>query len=103
MRKKTETTKTMRVLWLAMLALLLMTGTALRAQTSDEVWDGSVASSFDGGSGTESDPYLISNGAQLAKLAQDVNGGNNYSGKYFRLTADIMLNNTEGWEKTQKV
>ena len=42
MRKKTETTKTMRVLWLAMLALLLMTGTALRAQTSDEVWDGSV-------------------------------------------------------------
>ena len=98
MRKKTETTKTMRVLWLAMLALLLMTGTALRAQASDEVWDGSVASSFDGGSGTESDPYLISNGAQLAKLAQDVNGGNNYSGKYFRLTADIMLNNTEGWE-----
>ena len=97
MRKKTETTKTTRVLWLAMLALLLMTGTALRAQASDEVWDGSVASSFDGGSGTESDPYLISNGAQLAKLAQDVNGGNHYSGKYFKLTNDIWLNNTDGW------
>ena len=97
MRKKTETTKTTRVLWLAMLALLLMTGNALRAQASDEVWDGSVASSFDGGSGTESDPYLISNGAQLAKLAQDVNGGNHYSGKYFKLTNDIWLNNTDGW------
>ena len=97
MRKKTETTKTMRVLWLAMLALLLMTGTALRAQASDEVWDGSVASSFGGGSGTQGAPYLISNGAQLAKLAQDVNGGNNYWGKYFKLTNDIWLNNTDGW------
>ena len=87
----------MRVLWLAMLALLLMTGNALRAQASDEVWDGSVASSFGGGSGTQGAPYLISNGAQLAKLAQDVNGGNNYSGKYFKLTNDIWLNNTDGW------
>ena len=83
----------MRVLWLAMLALLLMTGTALRAQASDEVWDGSVASSFDGGSGTESDPYLISNGAQLAKLAQDVNGGNQMikNGFLVSLMVEIIL------------
>ena len=80
-----------------MLALLLMTGTALRAQASDEVWDGSAVEDFGGGSGTEDDPYLISNGAQLAKLAQDVNGGNRYSGKYFKLTNDIWLNNTDGW------
>lgn len=94
---RTKSTKTTRVLWLAVLSLLLMTGTALRAQTSD-VWDGSVAKAFGGGSGTEGDPYLISNGAQLAKLAQDVNGGNDYFGKYFKLTADIVLNNTDGWE-----
>lgn len=31
-----------------------------------EIWDGSVADSFAGGSGTEDDPYLISNGKELA-------------------------------------
>ena len=98
MRKKTETFKATRVLWLAVLALLLMRGTALQAQTNGEVWDGSVATAFAGGSGTADDPYLISNGAQLAKLAQDVNNGNNYSRKYFKLTNDIVLNNTAGWD-----
>lgn len=38
---KTKSTKTTRILWLAVLSLLLMTGTALRAQPSG-VWDGSV-------------------------------------------------------------
>ena len=72
--------------------------TATKVDGAVEVWDGSVAESFAGGSGTAKDPYLIANGAQLAKLAQDVNGGNNYAGTYFVLTADILLNNTEDWE-----
>lgn len=42
-----------------------------------------------GGSGTESDPYQISNANDLNKLATDVNNGEPYSGKYFILTADI--------------
>lgn len=57
-------------------------------------WDGSVASSFDGGSGTSKDPYLISDGSQLAYLAQLVNSNtSNYSSKYYVLTNDIDLNN----------
>ena len=75
--------------------LLWASGVGLCAQ---DVWNGSVADEFAGGSGTEADPYLISNGAELAKLANDVNGVTGYSGKYFKLTADIVLNNTEGWE-----
>ena len=78
--------------------LLWASGVGLCAQ---DVWNGSVADEFAGGSGTEADPYLISNGAELAKLAKlanDVNGVTGYSGKYFKLTADIVLNNTEGWE-----
>lgn len=55
------------------------------------VWDGSVAESFDGGTGTESDPYRIATPAQLAKLAQDVNNKNSYEGSYFVLTADLDL------------
>jgi hypothetical protein len=30
------------------------------------VWDGSIATSFNGGSGTQADPYKISNGSELA-------------------------------------
>lgn len=72
--------------------------TSTKVDGAGEVWDGSVAESFAGGSGTAEAPYQIANGAQLAKLAQDVNGGNNYAGTYFVLTADILLNDTEGWE-----
>ena len=72
--------------------------TSTKTDGAGEVWDGSVAESFAGGSGTAENPYQIANGAQLAKLAQDVNGGKNYAGTYFVLTADILLNDTEGWE-----
>ena len=43
------------------------------------------------GIGTESSPYLISTADDLRQLATDVNGGNGYSGTYFKLTADIDL------------
>ena len=41
------------------------------------------------GSGTSTDPYLIKSSADWKQLADDVNGGNSYSGKYFEMTADI--------------
>ena len=59
---------------------------------AEDVWDGSVAESYAGGSGTEDDPYQISNGAELAKLAQDVNNGIFFENIFFKLTADITLN-----------
>ncbi len=43
------------------------------------------------GSGTETDPYKISTAADLQQLATDVNGGNTYSGIYFKVTANIDL------------
>ena len=52
---------------------------------------GFVASGFGGGNGSSSDPYLISSAGQLARLAQQVNSGNTFSGTYFRLTGDIDL------------
>ena len=55
-------------------------------------WDGSIASSFAGGTGTESNPYLISNGSELAYLAKVVNSGIDCNGMYFKLTNDILLN-----------
>ena len=46
-----------------------------------------------GGDGSLNTPYTISDAADLAKLATDVNGGTSYGGKYFLLTADIDLSN----------
>lgn len=70
--------------------------TSTKVDGAGEVWDGSVAESFAGGSGTAEDPYQIADGAQLARFASMVNGGQtSINGK---LTADILLNDTEGWE-----
>ena len=55
-------------------------------------WDGTIAEKFAGGDGSKDDPYQISNGAELAYLAQQVNGGTTYAGSFFTLTADIQLN-----------
>ena len=56
-------------------------------------WDGTVANAFAGGNGTASSPYLISNGAELARLAMLINDTTNgaYYNKYYKLIADIDL------------
>ena len=41
------------------------------------------------GSGTAGSPYLITSRSDLETLATNVNGGNDYSGKYFLVTEDI--------------
>ena len=62
------------------------------AQAVSPLWDGSVATSFAGGTGTEADPFLISTAAQLAYFSQRVNSGTTYEGDYIKLTQDILLN-----------
>ena len=50
------------------------------------------------GSGeSANDPYLIQYRSQLDLLASNVNGGNNYSGKYFKLVNDICYSHTTAW------
>ena len=64
------------------------------------VWDGSVATGFGGGTGTEADPYLITNASELAYLSSTTTEENsNYEGVYFALTTDIDLNctTTQRW------
>lgn len=61
--------------WLFLL-LLAVPGT-LRAQ------------SFGGGSGTETDPYIITTVEHMNQLASAVNNGTSYIFKYFRMDADI--------------
>jgi len=46
------------------------------------------------GSGTATDPYLISNTAQLNQLATRVNDGETYKGIYFKQTANLTFDGT---------
>ncbi len=61
------------------------------------VWDGSTGTSFESGSGTASDPYIIKTGAQLAylgKLGADATSKKNDvygTGIYYKLGASIDL------------
>ncbi len=79
------------------------------SETAPEIWDGTVAESFAGGSGILSDPYLISTPQELAlaitqsgttqKTVTGEDGAETtetvnepYYGSYYKLTADIYLN-----------
>ena len=56
---------------------------------SPTVWDGSVATAFDGG---PSNPYRISNGAQLAYFINLLNNNSSYRDYCYAITSDIYLN-----------
>ena len=58
---------------------------------TDDEFVGTGFADESGDGDTEETAYLIENAQQLAYLAKTVNEGNNYDGKYFRITADIDL------------
>lgn len=60
-----------------------------------DVWQGDKASHFADGNGTEGDPWIISNGAELALAIGS--GGN---GEYYKLTEDIYLNDLDAVDWT---
>lgn len=83
--------KKFRIL-LGILILWLMCGQTLWAQTTNKYCSIDIyADSYAGGDGSKTNPYEIAKAEQLAKLARDVNNGNTFRGKYFKLTADIDL------------
>ena len=71
----------MKKLLATILALMMALGVTTMAW-AEEDWTGS---------GTEADPYVITTEAGLNKLATNVNKGELYSGKYFKLGASITV------------
>lgn len=55
------------------------------------VWDGSIATSYRKGTGTQADPYVISNGSELAYFADQLKH-TDYADTYFIINKDIVLN-----------
>lgn len=66
----------------------------LNDENGTDVWDGTTAKKFAGGDGSKDNPYQISNGAELAYLAQQVNSEKiDSEDTFITLTNNIDLNN----------
>lgn len=84
----------MRLALLA-LAALVWIAVPVSARAETDVWNGTIASGFTVGTGTENDPYQINTAAELAYFAKSVNDGKWYDGEYIILKNNINLNNQE--------
>ena len=62
-----------------------------RNKSYSNVWSGNVATKYKSGNGTLNNPYIISNGEELAYFSSQLEN-NNYEGVYFKLSNDILLN-----------
>lgn len=80
------------LLSVAMILSLMPTFTLTASAADGTTWDGSTAATtYAGGTGTETDPYIIKTAGQLIYLRNQVNNDNNYDGEYFRLDADLDM------------
>ncbi len=64
-------------------------------ESPDTAWDGNVATAFEKGSGTQTDPFVIATPAQLAFFRDTVNNGNEYTDQYISLSASICLSDID--------
>lgn len=69
------------------LSFVMVMGISL---SSYAAWN-SDATAWTQGDGSEQNPFLIENEAQLSHLQQTVTTGETYQGKFFRLTADLDM------------
>ena len=74
-----------------LLLILILCGTViwLPAQAASLAWDGRTIEEYSGGTGSQSDPYQISNGAQFVYWTMETSTAKTY----YKLTADIDLGN----------
>ena len=95
MKKSTKAWSMKMRLALLALAALAWIAVPVSARAETNVWDGTIASGFAGGDGTQNNPFQIETAAQLAHFAKNVNAGNWYDGEYIVLKNDLDLNNQE--------
>ena len=95
MKKSTKAWSMKMRLALLALAALAWIAVPVSARAETNVWDGTIASGFAVGTGTENNPYQINTAAELAYFAENVNAGNWYDGEYIILKNNINLNNQE--------
>ena len=62
-----------------------------RGNNDDSIWTGLTAADYRSGSGTVDNPYIISTGEELSYFSSQL-ANNNYSGNYFKIANNILLN-----------
>ena len=72
-------------------AVMILSLAVIGTSAAADKWDGTVAASFESGTGSEADPFVIKTASQLAFLATSVEAGNTYAGQYFVLASDMDL------------
>ena len=55
---------------------------SMEIDVNNNIWEGNVAKKFASGDGTVSNPYIISNGAELRYFADEITNGENFYNKY---------------------
>ena len=78
-------------------SMLTMPASDVTVNLAFDVIDWATQSTGD----SESDPYIIYNKDQLDLLATNVNAGNSYSDKYFKLGDDITYSHTTDWNSDE--
>lgn len=73
MKKSTKAWSMKMRLALLALAALAWIAVPVSARAETNVWDGTIASGFAGGDGTQNNPFQIETAAQLAHFAKTVN------------------------------
>ena len=105
-----KTLKNKYMITFMFLVLLLLLGIPTYSRLKNRVtindineWDGTVASSYKKGNGTKDNPYVISDASEFAYFNEQVKT-NTYSGTYFELSNDIIINKgTFSYDDTNKV
>lgn len=97
MKKSTKAwSMKIRLALLALAALVWITvPVSARAEENVDKWDGSIATGFANGDGTQGNPFQIETAAQLAFFAKTVNEGQQYNGQYIVLKNNLNLDNKE--------
>lgn len=81
-----------KLLSLAISLCVIFSSATVLSVVAADVWNGVDVSTSLKGAGTQADPYQITSGADLAYISQQVAAGTDYSGSWFALKNDIVLN-----------
>ena len=82
---------------IAAIMLISLASVFCVSAAGETAWDGTVATGYAGGNGSEGNPYQISNAAEWAYFASQINSltqvkDSTIESGYFKLTADIVFN-----------
>lgn len=77
--------------------VLLIVVPSFSESNTSTIWDGTIADSFEDGTGVYNDPYIISDGSQFAYFIKMLNSDNylEYFNKYYEIINNINFNELE--------